>query len=100
MNSEEENALRRKIAAIRAAIRHHRDEKGDDRCWLDDYFIWDFLPDSPGVPTTLPPGDEAMAACRAFYNLRNAPTPDPVPPDAVTDPARWDADLDHMAPAA
>lgn len=84
------------IIAARHAIRRHRDAKGDDRCWLDDYFVWALIPGSFPVPTEVPPVAEAMDMCRAYYKLRRAETPDAQPADAVTDPALWDSDIGKM----
>ena len=84
------------IIACRHAIRRHRDAKGDDRCWLDDYFVWALIPGSFPVPTEVPPMEEAMDMCRAYYKLRRAETADAQPANAVTDPAKWDADLETM----
>jgi len=86
------------IAAIierRWTIRDsHRDQKGDDRCWVDDYFIYEFLDDSPCMPTTMIPVEVAMNECKLFYEHRRADIPDSVPHDAILDPAEWDRDLD------
>ncbi len=38
-------ALRRASAALEAAIRRHRNERGDDRCWRDDEVLYAALPD-------------------------------------------------------
>lgn len=89
---------RERIKRCRAAIRAHRDAKLDDRCWVDDYAVWATLEESPDI-TTPPVYEEAMKQCRAFYLSRRARTPDAAPPDAVTDPALWDADLETMTAA-
>jgi len=87
------------IAAIlerRWTIRScHRDQKGDDRCWVDDYFIYEFLDDSPCMPTTMPPLEVVMRECELFYEHRRAESPDPIPDDAILDQAEWDHDLDE-----
>lgn len=61
-----------KIRSIRSDTRYHRDQKGDDRCWVDDYRIWAHLEDSPAKPTVLPPFEEMMRRCAAFHRFRNA----------------------------
>jgi hypothetical protein len=83
--------LREAVLERRAAIRRHRDAKGDDRCWVDDYFVWELLEYSPTL--VLPPFDAAMAQCRAFYQHRRAAAPDPAPAEDLPQP---DADLDVM----
>lgn len=80
----------------RTAIRTHRDTRGDDRCWLDDYFVWNLIEGTPTVPAGEPPFDEGMDICRTYFKFRNATVPDPTPPDAVTDPTQWDNDLNNM----
>jgi hypothetical protein len=79
------------IIALRNAIRDHRDAKGDDRCWLDDYKLWAVLHDSLPIPClTL---ESAMARCREFYNNRRADQADPIPDFAISDSRFWDDDL-------
>lgn len=85
--------IRTSIIALRNAIRDHRDAKGDDRCWLDDYKLWTVLHDSPSIPNlTLA---EAMARCTEFYLNRRAEQADPAPPTAISDTRLWDDDLDE-----
>jgi hypothetical protein len=90
------DTLRQSILGYRWAIRRHRDTLGDDRCWLDDYLVWGVLEDSPPTPDNPPPFDEAMRLCRQFYTYRRSETADPVPTDAIRDPAHWDDDLASM----
>jgi hypothetical protein len=87
--------LKEAILERRAAIRKHRDAKGDDRCWLDDYFVWDLLDYSPRIEA-LPSFDEGMSRCCAFYTNRRADAPDLTPSDAIADPKKWDADIAPM----
>jgi hypothetical protein len=82
------------IKERRCGIRLHRDQKGDDRCWLDDYRVWRFLRESPCVPTRVP--NDAGKKCWEFYTYRRASRPDGVPRDAICDPALWDSDLVSM----
>jgi len=37
--------LRDRINELENAIRKHRDQKGDDRCWLDDIELYKILPE-------------------------------------------------------
>lgn len=80
----------------RAAIQRHHDMCGDDRCWFDDYAVWEMLDDSPPAPSLLPPFEDAMALCQLFYHLRRSDTLDPMPPDAILDDNKWDDDLSPM----
>ncbi|MBP7134148.1 hypothetical protein KBA73_02940 [Patescibacteria group bacterium] len=88
------------IKLLRAAIRYHRDQKGDDRCWVDDYLLWKLLSDTPSEPTALPPFEEMMKACRAFYLYRRTDEADLQPADANVDSATWDQDLEQMTLSA
>jgi hypothetical protein len=85
-----------RVKQLRSTIRTHRDQKADDRCWLDDYLLWKTLADSPAEPLALPSKDEMMKLCRNYYELRRADTLDEVPADAIVDAARWDNDLEAM----
>lgn len=84
------------IIECRHAIREHRDAKGDDRCWLDDYKIWAMIPGSFEAPVEPPPFEEAMDMCRAFYKFRRATSPDVPGHEAVLDRQKWDNDLEQM----
>ncbi len=84
------------IQQLRQAIRYHRDQKGDDRCWLDDLLLWNLLPDTPPEPRELPPFEEMMRRCSAFYHFRRADVPDPLPELANTNQDTWDDDLAQM----
>ncbi len=91
---------RESIRKLRSAIRNHRDQKGDDRCWVDDYSVWALLKDSPGEPRTPPPFAEAMRCCRSYWTYRKSDTPEPQQTEAPYDPAQWDDDLREMNEAA
>lgn len=50
--------LREEVKKLRDVIRYHRDQKGDDRCWVDDLRLYETLPEgSEGYDSTLPPED-------------------------------------------
>lgn len=85
--------LREAIFERRKLIRKHRDERGDDRCWLDDYSVWGMLEDSSPRPTAPLPFEEVMGKCRDFYCCRRAEAPGAVPDFAIRDPLHWDDDL-------
>jgi len=88
--------LRRAIVNTRNAIRAHRDAKGDDRCWLDDYLVWECIKGSFQSPLQPPLFEQGMDMCRAFYKLRNSSKADVPPPEAIHDKTQWDADLNDM----
>ena len=84
------------IKKRRRAIRKHRDQKLDDRCWLDDYWLYEFLEDALPSPTRLPNFTEMMERCREFYTLRRKAEPDPIPSDAILDCNHWNEDLKFL----
>lgn len=89
-----------RIKQFRCEIRWHRDQKGDDRCWIDDFRVWQLLEDSPSEPMHLPLYESMMARCEAFYIHRRSDTPDPLSMKANTDRASWDDDLLQMCASA
>lgn len=80
------------VVEMRDAIRAHRDARGDDRCWLDDYSVWAQLPDTPPEPVAPPAYEDAMKKCRDYFNHRRSDRP-PAEADASAQP---DADLGNM----
>lgn len=84
--------LREAIAERRAIIRAHRDAKMDDRCWLDDYLVWDMVEGPPADISAPPPMEEAMQRCREFYKHRRAKAADS-PAAGSTTTADWNDDL-------
>jgi hypothetical protein len=59
---------------LQAAIRKHRDQKGDNRCWMDDQDLYAALgAESIHADTSLPPREEFLESCRRFYAQRQAP---------------------------
>ncbi len=91
---ERNHKMRERIIQIRRLIRTHRDQIGDDRCWVDDGLVWSALPDSPPEMTTIP--SDAMERCEAFFRLRRADEADVVPYRAMRDPERWDEDVNEL----
>lgn len=46
----------REVFRLRRAIRKHRDQRLNDRCWLDDMELYRTLPEYPfGIDMKLPP---------------------------------------------
>lgn len=43
--------LKAKVSFYENAIRKHRDQRGDDRCWLDDCLLYSSLPEGYTAPT-------------------------------------------------
>lgn len=66
-----EDRLRARVAELEAAIRSHRDQRGDDRCWLDDETLYRVLPEG----FTPPVRDCAVELhlCEKFIATRHRP---------------------------
>lgn len=66
------------VERLRAAVRAHRDERGDNRCWLDDETLYRVLPEG----FTPPARDSAveLERCKAFIASRHHPVTDYVSP--------------------
>ncbi|MGE4232904.1 MAG: hypothetical protein AB7F43_06185 [Bacteriovoracia bacterium] len=87
--------LKVKILVVRKAIRYHRDQKMDDRCWLDDYLVWNALSESEGLREP-PSWQQMQKKCETFFAQRRSEVADEMPPEAKFDPQSWDKDLDEM----
>ncbi len=61
-----------RIKELEAAIRKHRDQRGDDRCWIDDLDLYRNLEDTrPGeLDITLPPKCEFLQSCERYWTQR------------------------------
>lgn len=91
------DALCAEVLRLRQEIREHRDQRGDDRCWLDDVALHALLPDAPPALLELPPWEEMEKRCAAYFENRQcAACPHAIPPDAILDPREWDGDLENM----
>lgn len=60
-----------KLMDLTAAVRRHRDERGDDRCWMDDERLYKALPEG----YTTPERSEAVELeyCKRFIATRHHP---------------------------
>lgn len=65
-----EAELRAEVITLRNAIRLHRDERGHDRCWLDDGRLYGILPEAKAAVTKLPDWPEFCGNCRKFWEQR------------------------------
>lgn len=89
--------LRTEILKLRNGIRTHRDQIGDDRCWLDDSLLYGLLSDTPPGPVELPSWEVMEEKCLRFFNNRQCgDCPHPTPSDAVQNRSEWDRDLARM----
>lgn len=60
------------LLTLRAAVRAHRDARGNDRCWLDDLELYRQLPEQAPNPSELqlPPRDEFLRNCATYHACR------------------------------
>jgi uncharacterized coiled-coil DUF342 family protein len=58
-----------------AAIKEHRDQRGDDRCWLDDQklYVAAGLGETATGETALPPKCDFLKSCERYWHQRQAP---------------------------
>lgn len=68
-------ALEAKLAASQDAIRRHRDQRSDDRCWEDDLELYRSLPEGVAdADLALPPREEFLGRCAAYEAHRRSGT--------------------------
>ena len=60
------------VRRLREGIRSHRDQRGDDRCWLDDEKLYALLPEGTPARTELDP-ELMLPNCRRFIETRVHP---------------------------
>jgi len=74
--------LKEEVLKLRGAIRYHRDQKGDDRCWVDDLRLYELMPEgAEGYDPTLPPEDVFLENCKRFCRSRQTPVGSPFKKD-------------------
>ncbi len=64
--------LQQEVIKLRKAIRYHRDQKGDDNCWLDDFVLYGALPEQIKANPELPDKELMMVNCSRYYDCRKA----------------------------
>jgi hypothetical protein len=65
--------LMREVMILRNGIRKHRDQKGDENCWLDDqFYLYGLLPEKINADPQLPDKDLMMLNCSRYYDCRKA----------------------------
>lgn len=60
------------LRRLRKAIREHRDQKADDRCWLDDQKLYAVLGDGDLGDNRVGDKEAMLANCRRFLGQRTA----------------------------
>lgn len=74
--------LKLEAKKLRDSIRYHRDQKGDDRCWVDDLRLYEALPEGAvGHDSTLPTEEVFLANCKRFCQSRQVPIGSPFKKD-------------------
>ena len=68
-------ALMEEVLHLRRAIRGHRDQCGDDRCWADDDVLYQSLPEGSCPLKAFAPQEKAvlMARCSRYWDTRFYP---------------------------
>lgn len=61
---------RAEYVKLRLAIMLHRDQHGDDRCWLDDLELYKALGDMVVADNTMPIRETFLANCARYYERR------------------------------
>jgi hypothetical protein len=59
-----------RILQLESAIRNHRDQRGDDRCWMDDEELYAVLGDKTQPEFKLPPRAVFLQNCARFFECR------------------------------
>jgi hypothetical protein len=62
--------LYNEVLKLRYGIRQHRDEKGHDRCWIDDEKLYLLLPEKQNANFVLPIKCEFLTNCEKFWEDR------------------------------
>jgi hypothetical protein len=86
--------LFKELILLRNAVRYHRDQKGDERCHLDDDHLYEFLPEGKADMARVLPCN-FLENCKHFFEKRQN-----VPYKSVADLyAGWDKDKPYLTPA-
>lgn len=70
-----QDTLLEEVRRSRTAIREHRDQMGDYRCWVDDEVLYHLtLPELKDLSPELPDLSEFMRRCEAYHTNRQDPS--------------------------
>jgi len=69
----EKRKLLERIAELEDAIRAHRLQRLDDRCWMDDQVLYEALHDGDSGDNATPPKEKMLANCERFIDRRCKP---------------------------
>jgi hypothetical protein len=67
-----DEGAQKRIDQLESAIRKHRSQLLDDRCYLDDAELYAVLNDGVVADTRLPPKETFMSNCSHFWECRQA----------------------------
>jgi len=68
--------LKNEVLKLRVAIRNHRDQRGDDRCWMDDVALYKNLPEGvANADLSLLSDEQFRRNCDLFIKNRKCPVP-------------------------
>lgn len=83
-----------RVSELEAAIRKHRDYRGDDRCWMDDEELYKVLPEGYTVPIR----DTAVELknCERFIACRQNPATEYVSPEREIEELRAEVALSRQ----
>jgi hypothetical protein len=97
--------LRDELRAIRLALREHRDQIGDYRCWVDDHVLYERTLPGYTAPST-PPSEELFDSyCESFFRNRqhpndrgrnDIPLDSSIGPLVLAYPAELDSDIQEL----
>jgi len=74
LNLISHNHLVEEVLKLRNAIRSHRDQIGDDRCWMDDIGLYKILPEGvAGADLSLLSDEQFRRNCDLFIKNRKCP---------------------------
>ena len=59
-----------RVIILETAIRKHRDQRGDDRCWIDDLELYEVLADPEQPVFKLPPRSTFLNNCARYWECR------------------------------
>lgn len=71
--SMSQKELQAEVMKLRGGIRKHRDQKGDENCWLDDqFYLYGLLPEKIKADPQLPDKQLMMINCFRYHDCRKS----------------------------
>lgn len=89
--------LEAKVARYETAIRKHRDQRGDDRCYLDDDELYAELPEGKaGADTRLCEPEVMLENCRRYIAHRHNPALPYISPERELEALRAELEKERL----